>query len=35
LQGVKIKGAYIHTNSVAMSSKYKTIRYVKTLHSIG
>lgn len=35
LHGVRITGSRIHTNSVAMSSKYKTIRYVKTLHSIG
>ena len=34
LSGVKVKGNIIHTNSIAMSSKYKTIRYIKTLHSV-
>jgi len=33
LKGVKIIGDMIHTNSIAMSSKYKTIRYIKTIHS--
>ncbi len=35
LSGVKFKNGRLQTNSIAMSSKYKTIRYIKTLHSIG
>lgn len=35
LSGVKLKNGRLQTNSIAMSSKYKTIRYIKTLHSIG
>ena len=33
LSGVKFKNGRLQTNSIAMSSKYKTIRYIKTLHS--
>jgi len=33
LKGVKVKNGVIHTNSIAMSSRYKTIRYIKTIHS--
>lgn len=35
LRGIRVEeGKHIRTNSVAMSSKYKTIRYIKTLHPI-
>jgi fructose-1,6-bisphosphatase II / sedoheptulose-1,7-bisphosphatase len=33
LKGVKVKKGVIHTNSIAMSSRYRTIRYIKTIHS--
>ncbi len=35
VRGIRVEeGKSIRTNSVAMSSKYKTIRYIKTLHPI-